>query len=516
MIEIILFIVALLARLLATHKEYQGFDSWGHLYYVKEVKRQKKGPFGTINTQVVGGNEHSEHLLWHWLVSFFPYEFVCKYQKFWNPIIDALFSVIIYKITFFLNLDYITSLLCFSLYLFSPMWFSRIAIGPRTNMFTPRLSGEIVTNLFLALMFLPIDMPSWVVYLVGSTLAAYVLASSKFGVQALLFITPPTSLLLKTWEPIIVLAISVLFIAIVSKGRAITITLRYLNYLKWYFMTNLKGNMQCSNRNRFDSAYSRRANESSVQYYIRILYMLIQRNSFTALVIKLPVLWVSLMIFIYEFGLSAPLYVWGPFSVGCILFILINIPQFLFLGEAERYLNHVAIFILLFACHIANSCNYNWLYWIIVCYGVIYLFIEVIIVPFVNDKKVTLEKENDIIINYLSVHKKSVVLCFPYYTGGGVWRIMTQTNHKVVWIAATRAETVDIIQKKYATKFPFVDLNKLDDMHNEFGVSLLICRIKDIDEQHSTIWKPSEKWNEINLGLKLHRIFVHSPSQLSI
>ena len=164
MIEIIcLLVFALLMRLAAIRGEVQQFDSHGHLYFAKELKTQKQGPFGSIKVKVLGVDYFNHPYLWHWIIGIFPIDFVIKNQKFWNPIIDSFVSILVYLVALKLDFTKNEAFLAYALYLFSPMWFSRLAIGPRINSFTPRLAGEVVSNFFFIVVCLPIGAPYWAI-----------------------------------------------------------------------------------------------------------------------------------------------------------------------------------------------------------------------------------------------------------------------------------------------------------------------------------------------------------------
>ena len=237
---IILFLFALFMRLAAIRgEEINQFDSYGHLYYAKELKAQGQGPFGSIKVKVISNEGSSLPFLWHWILGFFSIPFIIKHQKYWNPIIDSFFAILIYMIALRLGLSNHDSLLAYALYIFTPMWFSRLAIGPRVNSFTPRLSGEIVANLFYIIVCLPIDAPHWALLLGGGLLSGYVIASSKFGIQALLFLTPLVSLLLFSWLPLLALALGVLIVSFASKLKFLNHIKKQFSHLKYYFQKNL-------------------------------------------------------------------------------------------------------------------------------------------------------------------------------------------------------------------------------------------------------------------------------------
>ena len=510
---ILLFLFAMLARTTACRGVPQGFDSHGHFYFAKELKTQKAGAFGSINTKVIEGVGFSVPFLWHWIVGLFPLSLVRKYQQYLNPLLDSLFALFIYL--FFLSVGYSegNAILGYLLYVFTPMWFSRLAIGPRIESFTPRLSSEIATNIFFVFVCLLPGAPLWFVTLGGSGVAAFVLASSKFGIQSLLFLTPLISLFLGSWDPLLALFGGLVILAILSRGRFLNSFNQQLNHLRFYFLKNLKGEVAVSSRNKLGSEYLRKPGEGLIKYAARFIATLAFRNSYAGVLIKLPLLWISIIVSISEMQFLVADNIWGPVASGVILFFLINIPLLLFLGEAERYLNHVAIFIVLWGVTIADKTDYAMIYWGLVFYGLVYLVVEAFALPFFT-KEVTIEEsENLKIIDYLRTLKSSIVLCYPYHAGGGVYRVMADTAHRTIFLFGTTDEFVKKFEKKYSSSYPYADLYKLDDMRCEFDINVLIVRNRDIESRLKENWRPSSNWSQVDLGLSQQSVFVYSDTK---
>ena len=109
-------------------------------------------------------------------------------------------------------------------------------MGPRISSFTPRLSGEIATNLFFCFTLLPIGLPNYVLFFLGGLCSFYVLSSSKFGVQALFFITPLVSILSLSLIPICGLLLGITLLSILSNGTFLDSMKQQLGHLTWYFL----------------------------------------------------------------------------------------------------------------------------------------------------------------------------------------------------------------------------------------------------------------------------------------
>jgi len=506
---IILFAGALFIRLLAGRGVSQSFDSYGHIYYAKELKCQKKGPFGSIKTKVVWGDNLSLPFMWNWLIGFLPLSIVSKYQKYFNPVIDAFFTLSIYLLALKIGFEQGDALLCCGLYLLTPMWFSRLSIGPRTSSFTPRLSGEIFTNIFFCVTILPIGAPGWMSILLGSVCCFYVLSSSKFGVQALLFLTPLVSLFSHTLLPIFSLILGIFLLATISEGAFLISLKQQLGHLRWYFYKNLKGETAISDRNKLGKVWFREKGVAPSKYILKIVRLSLMSNSFTGVLLKMPIL-VFLIAGVFFLPRDAgSLFFLEPVFAGIIVYILINIPCFLFLGEAERYLNHVAIFIVFGAVSLATVLQLQEYLWLFLLYGFIYLFCEAFFLPRLLKKIIQKQSEHDIIIDYLKSQEKGVVLSYPYHAGGGVYRIMAETDHRTVLLNAITEDFAEKYQSIYEDKYPFADLSKLDDMHIDFGVDILIVSNDSVAKNLKSNWRPSNNWAEVSLGCELEKVYIY-------
>jgi hypothetical protein len=206
---------------------------------------------------------------------------------------------------------------------------------------------------------------------------------------------------------------------------------------------------------------------------------------------------------------AGPLFFLEPVFAGIIVYILINIPCFLFLGEAEPYLNHVAIFIVFGAVSLATVLQLQELLWLFLLYGFIYLFCEAFFLPKLLKKIIQKQSEHDRIIDYLKSQEKGVVLSYPYHAGGGVYRIMAETDHSTVFLNAMNEGFAEKYQSIYEAKYPFVDLSKLDDMHIDLGVNILIVSNDSVAKNLKSNWRPSNNWAEVSLGCELEKVYIY-------
>lgn len=505
-------LVAFYVRLLVADKFSIGYDTYGHLYFAKEVKAQKSGPFGSIVRRIVGSSTWSSPFLWHWLVGFFPIDKVLRHQRFINPLLDAMFSIVIYLVALSVFMDRNAALFMVLLYVFTPMWFTRLSMGQRTSSFTPRLASEILLNLFLMVTLLPLDLPIWLSLFLGAMLSLSILSSSRFGTQAIFFITPLVSLLAETHVPFLALVIGILLSITVSKGACLKSIKDHVQHLVWYFRKNLKKNMAISKRNSIDTMFQNNDEKCGVLKRISlIIYRAIAVNSYTGVLLKMPVL--VALIAMYSISMmngsyQLPLYLKAPIMSAAVIYLLVNLPPLLFLGEAERYLNHVAFFIVAGAVMLAMSKGWTLIICVLLAYGSIFWLIECFVLKrYFSQRAEGIEKADQEILSYLKKLKTPVViLSYPYHAIG-VWRILLETPHKVLRTATGNSDYDKMFEQKYAIDFPFVNLDKLDDMATELGLNIFIGSKKFFAARGLHEWQPSLQWQKLELGEDYYDVY---------
>ena len=506
---ITVILIAFTSRFLIISNANTGFDTYGHLYFAKQVKEQDVGAFGEIVTRVVGSREFSHPFLWHWLISFFPIQKVLQFQKWINSGIDAVFAILIYFLALWINLDQKTAFLITLLYLSTPMWFSSLSLGPRITNLTPRLASELITNLFFIVTLLPLSLPTWLSLILGSLLSSFVVLSSKFGLQAILFFTPLISLLAWNFIPICALILGIILSISLTKGNFMKSVNTQLQHLVWYFKKNLTRDMAVSNRNVFSTFH--KTKKLKQNFIMNLSKELILYNSYTSTVIKMPVLLTGFILYFWSFihNIEQPnssLIV--PVSVAILLFFIINLPPLLFLGEAERYLNHVAFFIVTTTAILAINANLSWVVWIVIGYGFIYWFIESFFLHKILPSSLQVREDIDqnLILYLNSLEKSVVILSYPYHAVG-VWRIMLETEHETIYPLTTSQEYAQKFEQLYADDYPYVKLEKLDEMTYQLGVQLVILLKEKLVSRGYQNWSPSSLWKKLDIGEPIYNVY---------
>lgn len=509
----ILGIVAFVQRFIVVKNAETDFDTYGHLYFAKEVKEQKAGPFGHIATRIVGSVSYRQPFLWHWLIGFLPLQHLLRHQKWINAGIDATFSLLIYFIALRLNLAKQAAFYMVLIYLFTPMWFSGISVGPRINNFTPRLASEIFTNLFFIITLLPLGIPIWLNILTGALLSSFVLLSSKFGLQVLLFLVPFISIIM--WNPVPTTALisGLVFTIAMTKGDFMMTIGEQFRHLHWYFRKNIKGEAPISNRNSIKKLFAKPSSGGDIMRHVGlILLRCLSSNSYTSVLFKMPVLAVAFVLYgiSYRNGTvgSFQLAIMSPVIAATIIFFLVNFPPLLFLGEAERYLNHVAFFIVATVATLAINLNLIWVLWAILAYGLFYFLVEVLFLKRLSPSSMRSVIDLDkTVIEYLnSIPTHSVILSCPFHAIC-VWRIMFETKHKVIYAAMTSREFMESFDEKYGDGYPYVKLERLDEMAEEHGINYVITSKSKLLARNLQDWTPSSMWRKLEVGEPVYAIY---------
>ena len=463
--------------LIANNSKIQ-FDSYGHLYFIKKIKEQKCGPFGSIITDVVEAKNWNHPFLYHWILSFFNTGKLFSISKYINIFLDSIYCITIVLVIQTTAMNWELSFLAGTLYITCPMWFSRISMGPRLSSFSPRIISEIGVNFFLIVVLSPL--PIFTKYSLAIILGTFVLLSSKFGLQAIIFLSIIISLTVSNYHILLLLLLSIISSVIITKGEFINILKDQYSHLKWYFLNNIKGKMAVSNRNSLTLIFKRKKDDNILSYFFKIILSLLAKNSFTGVILKLPILIVfAFFLFQYNSILTLELISASMVVVSAIiLFILINIPIFLFLGEAERYLNHVSFFIVFFVASVSIETNNLFYAYSLISYGVFYFIIEFTLYDFILLKfgKNNLEKIDEQVIMFLKDYKPKTIVCYPFHAVG-FWRIMYHTHHKLLYPITCKESFLKKYNSSYDDKYPFINLDKIDLMNSDFNLSLLIVDV---------------------------------------
>ena len=153
--------------------------------------------------------------LWHWIAGFLPTEFTLRHNKLLNLLLDATYFVsIIYALSLMMGIQLGEASLIILLYLTSPLFFTKLNIGPCLALYALTLFGSLRQPFHR---YPPTSRLSEGLKLTMGALAVFlVLGSSKFGLQALLFMTPMIAVFENSLVPLVSFCIGLLAILMLS------------------------------------------------------------------------------------------------------------------------------------------------------------------------------------------------------------------------------------------------------------------------------------------------------------
>lgn len=514
---IAVFLVSLINRLLVIRGHGVDYDTYGHLYYAKAVRDQKAGPFGSINAAVVGSENFRHPFLWHWIIGKLSLAFFNRYKKIINAILDSLFTVVLYVIIVNLFGEKV-GLLSAAIYLFTPGLFSSISTGPRIKSLTPRITSEIAVNIYFSLWFFEFGLPVYVKFSLLGIFGTYTLVSSKFGIQALVFLTLLYSLISLSLYPIIALIACVCLGALLSRGQFFRTIKYHMLHLKWYFFKNLKGETVISNRNDARQAWSRASKFRGAKKFVTFSKYLLSKNIVGILLLKIPivVLFITLFatgLFNCEVEVFHENYTYLVLAV-IILYALVNIPVLLFIGEAERYVNHVMLFVILATVQLALAMDLEWTLYVVISIGGVYWLAEAVVLRRHLYKLNDIQRKSEVerkILAYLNERDSGLrIMCYPYHAVG-IWRLMYSTSHQIVGIQ-NRADR-DEFERLYGDVHPFLNLDRIDLMIENLGLNFIIIDNSKLLQRHPNGWEPSENWSKLDLADPIYSLYIHSSAK---
>jgi hypothetical protein len=509
LICLFIFSISVFIRWLSSRKLRVDFDTYGHLYYIKELSRIRATPWSDIKIQCWSGENFSHPFFLHWLLSFLPQEALLKNQRLVNIIMDSLFVVSIFIVSKYILRSLELSVLVILIYTFTPVIFTKTAMGPRMNNFSPRLFTEILFNLLAFVMLNFFDLTSLEYFICLVLLVSSILFTSKFGVQVIFFILPIYSFVAKDFYPILAIFISLLFLIIISRGKVLFQLKRQFIHLYEYFIYNNSVKNPNRDKNKFlIPKLKHLTNPLEVKSFLRnyLFY-----NSYTIVLIKFPIfiIYISLLV-LNIFGSTNKFYLDDSTILILIttsVFLFTSLKNFLFLGESERYLNHiVAIIIIATIKNLELNGRLDFAYFIVL-YGIIFWLVELFLFhKFTNnDNRALADIEIEEVLQK-NEHSR-VVLSIPYHNFS-VYRLMLNTKHFSIFPYHMTHEVRAKFNLNFEYKYPFLDVKKLSEIVDFTNCSCVILDVNSISKDVFSRINLSSDWHEVHLNHSVYRFFL--------
>ncbi len=183
------FVIRALPRLLIRHAYVS--DTYFHLY-CSQVIRENRYRLPQKLPRVLLNHAYTYPFGYHYLLALFPYRYRLWLERLTGAIFDTLSCLIIYRfLTWVVMEKYLTSIpdlpiLVTALYAFSPALL-RIPWGPRSYHGSPRVMGETLYLLHIISAYFGLFSKSYPGLIVSLLSGAFLIATTKFGMQVLVF-----------------------------------------------------------------------------------------------------------------------------------------------------------------------------------------------------------------------------------------------------------------------------------------------------------------------------------------
>jgi hypothetical protein len=460
---IIIFIYFFFLRLLVQilYPTYKDSDTFFHLFFINFIRKYKRIVYYEEKKFIRPSNFYYPWLT-HKLLSYFPKKYDGFFiQKLLNPFLELVYIYLLYFLTLYLIKSSDISLILVLVYLSLPITFTVQSLGPRIHSFTPRLFGEIIGSLVFISEYLYFETYNYIYIILASLFVAIVISSSRFSLQAILFISIIAYIFTYNIELLIPIFLGIGIFLLLYRQHGIKLLQSHLNHIITFCKNHWENKSYISGNNTLTLFVKSIKSKSLIQIYTYFIY----QNTFTSLLIKAPIIILFLYLTIFEYNIKNFQYIIA--ISGIIVFIIISFKPLLFLGEPERYVNHVLFFILISCAQYLAT--HIWLFFLFIFYGIFFLILDLIYIS-----KYLSKQYAPSIIKRLNKFNESLnVMSIPINLSGS-WRIIYETKHNLLhpvqWNNPNDRERFRSFLLKYET----IDLNKIDEIVQEYHLDIII------------------------------------------
>lgn len=345
---LVLVVVTLVTRIFPRLfcPEARGKDAYYHLLAARRIRENGFQFPQTLDEFLLPGI-YDYPPLFHYLLAFFPQSWHLEIERWTSAVFDAMHSIVVYVFSIYclreahLIQDPASIALWIStLFILSPSLTS-VGTGPRAYQGTPRTLGELFFMLSISCSIIHF-LDGGLIFLLGAGLfGGFLLLTSKFGAQVFLFFHIVFFLCFRQATWLMVPLISLLFACLFSWGHYKDIFLGHWEHCQYYRKAISRRFYMVTNKNRWADLKTLLRNFYRAPY--KAAKTVLMDNTYILLVIKNPqLLYVFFLLLTKRYtpnNVSVFLLVW--IGAGLLAFCLTSLRPFLFLGEADRYLEYV-------------------------------------------------------------------------------------------------------------------------------------------------------------------------------
>ena len=417
-----------------------GGDTFFHLY-MGEMIRMNNHKIPDKIPGVVLEHNYTYPYFYHWLLSFFQKEGRLAAEKMNGPFLDSVNTLIVYLfsqwavLNFNITAPWYFSLLVALLFSLSPALLT-VSGGPRAYSGSPRILGQTLYLLHITTYFYYSVTGNVVILCLSIICGSFILISSKFGVQVLLFFGIFFCLFYSSFY-LLVVCISVIISGIFTRGRVFKVIEGHFRHSEYYliFLKSV-GQAIGLKKDVMDlKIYLARflgniKNLFKGKVIVFAKWMLSERYFLHFTIIAFPQL--VFLGFCYDkFDIDNVLigflFLWIGASV--VWFVLTSIGYLRFLGEGERYLEFsLAGSTFLPVLYLTTNNLQEWL----VFYGIYCLVIYLLNVFVFRERFFIQSKdyhEDDALFEKLNIMEKGVIIPF-----GNEWQTLYRDGSSVAYL----------------------------------------------------------------------------------
>ena len=362
-----------------------GSDAYFHLTMARTI-RENHHRIPEHVPRVLVCRPYTYPFLFHWLLSFVPEQFTMSAERLASPLIDTCYVLLTFAFAFeidrrtaFTADPVSTALWCAALVGLSPAFLS-VGPGPRAYGATPRTLGQLFFLVYVGASILFQVTHLWVWVALSSVAVAALSITTKFGNQAVVFVSIGLALA-GYWVPLATALGGYVLSAIVTRGKSIRVLRGQINHSIFYFK-HLQKPFLHQDRHRF-SHYLRRVLSQGrkgiaspfgfARWYFSESYL------FHVILVNFPhaVVVGSLLIagvdIEYTSGISSDAFGFMLWITGVSFFLscLISLKPLMFLGEAPRYAEHTVMVQVILCVVLVKAANLDALLWLVLGYSLV-------------------------------------------------------------------------------------------------------------------------------------------------
>ena len=349
-------------------------DTYFHLDIANKI-RENGFVVPEINKNYIIPHRHLYPSLYHQFLALFGNKYRLSVERLSGALFDTLIALTmgLFAINYFPlygigNVEWIVVMACI-LYCVYPM-IIRVSGGPRSFNGSPRVLGQLFFVLNIATFLMYNSLGSWYFFVLSSLAVGLLIVTAKFAFQVVVFFTPFVCIFI-SWHYILIFFAGFLLSAIFTKGKVLRIindNIRH-SYFYYFAQKNLLYPSQILLSSYFKSCFTALNDLRHFKIRAFTYWAMNQKFYIHLLVVLSPhILYVFFQPeFIFHNAVTRNLFF--IVLLGVIVFFITSIRPFLFLGEAERYIEYISFPAILLFCTICIEAQKMYIY-----YGVLIYF----------------------------------------------------------------------------------------------------------------------------------------------